>query len=245
MPEAASAPTRATPAIASVAASRRRARRPGRRKRRARRHGDGDPQEHAPGADAGHHPPPLQPAHERERGQADEPRRRGRHQRRRRAAGRRGAEPVRFVAGGRGARAHRCARGTDGSAGAAIGVWVDGHRTADDRIGAGPPGGRDRAGLRLLELLLAQLDPPDLPRQRLGQRVDELDPPRVRVRAEPLADVRLISSASSSLGSAPGGDDDERLDHVAAPLVRRRDRRGLRDRRCSRQADSTSNGPIR
>ena len=112
---------------------------PGRRERRARRHGDGDPQEHAPGADAGHHPPPLQPAHERERGQTDEPRRRGRHQRRGRAAGRRGAEPVRFVAGGRGTRAHRCARGTGRQRGAAIGVWVDGHRTADDRTAPGRP----------------------------------------------------------------------------------------------------------
>src|SRR3954451_2509821 len=96
----------------------------------------------------------------------------------------------------------------------------------------GPASRRPRsAGLRLLELLLAQLDPPDLARQRLGQRVDELDPPRVRVRAEPLADVALDLLRQLVARLRAGGEDDERLDHVPAPLVRRRDRRGLGDRR--------------
>ena len=42
-----------------------------------------------------------------------------------------------------------------------------------------------------VELALAQLDPPDLPGQRLGQPVGELDPARVRVRAQPAAHERL------------------------------------------------------
>ena len=169
MPEAASAATARRPRSRAWPRRGAAAQPPGGGERRAGRHRDGDPQEHAPGADAGHHPPPLQPADERQRGQTAEPRRRGGSS----AAGvRRDAgapRPGRIVVGGRGTRAHRCARGTGRQRGAAIGVWVDGHRTADDRTAPGSPGGRDRAGLRLLELLLAQLDPPDLPRQRLGQ----------------------------------------------------------------------------
>src|SRR3954468_10812613 len=56
---------------------------------------------------------------------------------------------------------------------------------------------------------LAQLDAPDLPGQRLGQLVDELDHPRIRVRRVALADEGGDLLAEVVGGLVALGDDDE------------------------------------
>ena len=51
-----------------------------------------------------------------------------------------------------------------------------------------------------LALRLPQLDAADLPGERLRQLVGELDPPRIGVGAEPVADEASFSRASSASG---------------------------------------------
>src|SRR4051794_7221146 len=86
--------------------------------------------------------------------------------------------------------------------------------------------------LRLgLELALSELDPADLSGERLGQVIHELDLARVRVRAQARAHVRLDVVDQIVARRVPLGEHDERLDHVPAPLVGRRDGRRLLDRR--------------
>src|SRR5215217_7165664 len=77
---------------------------------------------------------------------------------------------------------------------------------------------RGRSSLALA-LLLAQLDPPDLPGQRLRQVRHELDLARVRVRRVALAHVLLDRGRQLVRRGLPGGEHDERLHHVPAPLV--------------------------
>src|ERR1019366_783220 len=75
----------------------------------------------------------------------------------------------------------------------------------------------------LVALALAQLDPPDLAGQRLGQIRDELHQARVGVGGQVVADVGLDLLRQSVARLVPGGEHDERLDHLATPFVRRGD----------------------
>ena len=80
-------------------------------------------------------------------------------------------------------------------------------------------------------LALAQLDPADLAGQGLREVVDELDLARVRVRGQARAHVRLDLLDQLVGALVALGEHDERLDHAAAALVGRGDRRRLLDRR--------------
>src|SRR3954462_2824060 len=90
---------------------------------------------------------------------------------------------------------------------------------------------RRRLLLRRLHLALTQLDPADLAREGLREVVDELDLARVGVRRQPVADVALDRLDDLVGRLVALGEDDERLDDVAAHLVGRGDRRRLLDRR--------------
>src|ERR671933_1169882 len=80
-------------------------------------------------------------------------------------------------------------------------------------------------------LALPQLDAPDLAGERLRQVVDELDPARVGVRRQPVADEVLDVLGHVVAGLVALGEHDERLDHVAALLVGRGHGGGLAHRR--------------
>src|SRR5687767_3570812 len=77
--------------------------------------------------------------------------------------------------------------------------------------------------LKLPSFGLAQLDPADLARERLRQRLDELDPARVCVRAQPTADEALDVVGQLVRRVRGLGQHDEGLDHVAALIVGRGD----------------------
>src|SRR3954469_20903107 len=84
--------------------------------------------------------------------------------------------------------------------------------------------GNQGSTLRLgLELALAKLDPADLAGERLRQVVDELDLARVRVGAQPRPHVVLDVLDQLVTRGVALGQHDERLDHVSAPFVGRRD----------------------
>ena len=70
-----------------------------------------------------------------------------------------------------------------------------------------------------IELELTELDAADLPRQRLRQIGDELDQARIGVGREPLADEGLDLGGELVRRRVALGEDDERLDDVAAQLV--------------------------
>jgi hypothetical protein len=65
----------------------------------------------------------------------------------------------------------------------------------------------------LLGLPVAQLDPPDLSGQSLGQVGDELDPAWVGVAGKALADEALDLIGELVGSVVPAGEDDEGLDH--------------------------------
>src|SRR4051794_27044341 len=67
-----------------------------------------------------------------------------------------------------------------------------------------------------LAFLLAQLDPADLPRQRLRQVVDELDAPRIGVLREPVTHERADLARELVARLVTLRKHDERLDDVAA-----------------------------
>ena len=80
--------------------------------------------------------------------------------------------------------------------------------------------GSGSTGGGAVELELAELDPADLPGQGLRQVADELDPARVGIGGETLADERLDLVRQRVRRVVPLGEDDERLDDVPAELVR-------------------------
>ena len=131
-------------------------------------------------------------------------------------------------------------------AGAERQLDATGARLSFRRATARPDRGSGRRSTGAFELPLAQLDPADLAGQGLRQLVDELDPARVGVGAKAAADVAPGSrSASSSEGSWPSA----RTMNALTTLPRRSSGEATaaasRTAGCSRQADSTSNGPIR
>src|SRR5205085_6585834 len=110
-------------------------------------------------------------------------------------------------------------------------------RPRDDRVaarftvGSGSVLSRRGTACRPLELELPQLDPPDLPRERLRQVLDELDSAWIRVRRQALADEGLDLGRELVGGRVTTSGDDERLDDIAAELVGRRDRGRFLDAR--------------
>src|SRR5207244_4899011 len=85
--------------------------------------------------------------------------------------------------------------------------------------------------LRPFELELPELDAADLAGERLRQVAHELDTPWICVRRQALADERLDVVREPLRRLVVRGAHDERLDDVAAQLVRRGDRSCLLYRR--------------
>src|SRR6266540_6501808 len=79
--------------------------------------------------------------------------------------------------------------------------------------------------VRPLELALAEHDPADLAGESLREIGDELDAPWIGIGREPFANERLDLLAELVRRLVVGREHDEGLDHVAAQLVRRGDRR--------------------